>query len=128
MSVLQAAQQWEGRLESALGTVGLSVPKFMALQHLANAHEPLTLSELADYASCVRSNITQLVDRLEADGLAERVDDPHDRRVIRARLTPLGKERYAAGARIIDRVSAEFAGSIPAEDRAILERLLARLH
>jgi DNA-binding MarR family transcriptional regulator len=127
MSVLHAAAEWEGRIESALDTVGLSGAKFQALRHLVTAGGPLTLSELADQASCVRSNITQLVDRLEADALVERVDDRHDRRVIRAQLTALGRERYAAGAKLVDAVSAEFAASIPASDRAVLNKLLSRL-
>jgi DNA-binding MarR family transcriptional regulator len=126
-SMLHAAAEWHARLESALSTVGLSGAKFAALQHLARAGGPLTLSELADQAECVRSNITQLVDRLEADALVGRVDCQHDRRVIRAQLTSLGKERYAAGAKLVDAVSAEFAGAIPAPDRTVLSRLLSRL-
>jgi DNA-binding MarR family transcriptional regulator len=127
MSVLQAAAAWEERLETALSTVGLSTSKFVALRHLANAGEPLTLSELADRTACVRSNITQVVDRLEADALAERVDDSYDRRMIRAQLTPLGHERYRAGAKLVDAVSAEFAAALGAPDRLMLGRLLSRL-
>jgi DNA-binding MarR family transcriptional regulator len=127
VSVLRAAAAWEERLESALSTVRLSGAKFEALRHLANADGPLTLSELADSVSCVRSNITQLVDRLEADALVERIDDPEDRRVIRARLTSLGEERYLAGAQLVDAVSGEFTAAIPAPDRAVLNRLLSRL-
>ena len=52
-----------------------------------------TLSELASRMICVRSNITQLMGRLEADGLVQREEDPHDRRCVRATLTPLGRER-----------------------------------
>jgi DNA-binding MarR family transcriptional regulator len=37
--------------------------------------------------------MTGLVDHLERDGLVERVPDPDDRRSVRARLTPAGKER-----------------------------------
>lgn len=127
VAVLRAAAEWQGRIESALSAIGLSAAKFETLQHLATAEEPLALSELAERASCVRSNITQLVDRLEAEALVGRLDDPGDRRVIRAQLTALGKERYAAGARIVEGVSAEFASAIPAGDRATLERLLGRL-
>jgi DNA-binding MarR family transcriptional regulator len=125
--MLRAAREWEERIESALSAIGLSAAKFEALRHLATSDEPLTLSELADHASCVRSNITQLVDRLEADALVERVDDSYDRRVIRARLTPLGRERYAAGSKLVDSVSAEFSAAITGSDRASLNRLLARL-
>jgi DNA-binding MarR family transcriptional regulator len=127
VAMLRATHEWQDRIESALSTIGLSAAKFEALRHLATSAEPLTLSELADEASCVRSNITQLVDRLEADALVERVDDPYDRRVIRARLTSLGRDRYAAGAKLVDAVSGEFCAAITAPDRAALNRLLARL-
>jgi len=53
----------------------------------------MSLSDLADNQHCVRSNITQLVDRLEQDGLVRRRHDPADRRGVLAELTPPGCER-----------------------------------
>src|SRR5688500_4699404 len=97
-SLIHAAASVNDRLEAALETVGLSVAKQSALTQLATAAEPLTLGDLAALLSCVRSNITGLVDRLEADGLVRRIADPSDRRSIRAELTPLGVEKQALGA------------------------------
>src|SRR5437868_3780826 len=79
--VLQAAHELESRVETALGAAGLSIPKASLLRLLADATEPVALSDLAEHSQCVRSNITQLMDRLEADGLVRRVADPADRRV-----------------------------------------------
>lgn len=124
-AILHAAQAISDRLEEAVGAVGLSVAKQSALSRLAEAGEPLTLSELAERLSCVRSNITQLVDRLEGDGLVRRVADPGDRRSIRAELTRLGAEKQAAGAEAMARVQHEIAGQIPAGGRASLQRALA---
>src|SRR5438105_15873465 len=90
---LHAAHAVEGRMEEALGAVSLSGAKFAALSKLAEAGETLTLTDLASRLTCVRSNITQLVDRLEADGLVRRADDPEDRRAIRPAPTPLGRQR-----------------------------------
>ena len=87
----------ESALEAALEPLGLSLPKWLALSHLAEAAEPLPLSALAEKRACVRSNITQLVDRLEADHLVKRSDDPRDRRSVRAELTEEGRTRYEAG-------------------------------
>src|SRR6266567_1831217 len=123
-SLIHAAHAVEGRLESALATVGLSVPKLSVLTELASEPEPLPLSELANRLSCVRSNITQLVDRLESDGLVRRVDDPNDRRSVRAALTPLGRERQVGGAEQMERVKAEFCEKLPNADREGLERIL----
>src|SRR5579862_3707303 len=82
--LLEAARALEMRLETAMDEVGLSMAKFGVLKTLAAASEPVTLTELASCQRCVRSNITQLIDRLESDGLVKRVDDPADRRSIRA--------------------------------------------
>jgi len=51
------------------------------------------LSDLVDELDSTPLNITGLVDHLERDGLVERVPDPQDRRSVRARLTPAGRER-----------------------------------
>jgi DNA-binding MarR family transcriptional regulator len=126
-SLLDAAHALEARLEDALGAAGLSSPKFAVLSQLARAGGPLTLSELAARVCCVRSNMTQLVDRLEAEGLVRRVDDPGDRRVVRAALTALGEQRHADGAQQMDRIQGEFAAALPKGDRAALERLLSAL-
>jgi DNA-binding MarR family transcriptional regulator len=125
ISLLQAAHALEVRLETALADAGLSLAKYGVVSQLARADKPLALSELATRQSCVRSNMTQLIDRLEADGLVRRVDDPFDRRSVRAAITRLGEERAAAGARAIKKVQDGFAASIPPRDRAALARVLS---
>ena len=52
----------------------------------------LKMSELADRVLLSRSGITRLVDRLEADGLLERMACKADRRALYARLTDKGLE------------------------------------
>jgi DNA-binding MarR family transcriptional regulator len=126
-SVLHAAHLIEDRIEQALGKVGLSMAKQGALTELAAAGEPLTLSQLAARLSCVRSNMTQLVDRLEAEGLVKRLDDPADRRSVRAELTQLGRERQRAGEKAVKRVQTEFASSLTTRERTALEAALGAL-
>jgi len=117
----------EAQLESALGQAGLSLAKFGVLAKLAEAGEPLALGCLADRCSCVRSNMTQLVDRLEADRLVERVDDPNDRRSIKASLTPEGRSRYEDGVRLLDEAEREAFARLADPDRDLLTRLLRLL-
>jgi DNA-binding MarR family transcriptional regulator len=126
-SLLHAAHALEQRMEAALEEVGLSTAKFAALTHLVGAAEPLSLSECAARMTCVRSNITQLMDRLEADGLVRRVDDPADRRGVKAVVTPLGTERQAAGAKQMARVQKEFAKTLAGVDQGALARALAAI-
>jgi DNA-binding MarR family transcriptional regulator len=127
MSILHAAHAIEDRLEKALDGVGLSMAKHTALTRLQEAGEPLTLSELAERLSCVRSNITQLVDRLEADGLVRRVADPDDRRSVRAELTELGLEKQAAGASEVTRIQGEIADRLASSDLGGLESALSSI-
>ena len=126
-SLVNAGRAIEQRLDEALVRVGLSLAKFGALTHLVEAGAPLSLSECAKKMTCVRSNITQLMDRLEADGLVRRVEDPADRRAVRAAVTRLGAERQAAGAKEVARVQAELAKTLNGPNRGALQRALAAI-
>lgn len=100
-SFLETADTVEARLEAAVNPIGLSLAKLALLHQLAEANEPLPLSELAQHQNCVRSNITQLVDRLEREGLVRRQPDPADRRSVRAALTAAGDQAYQRGKRAL---------------------------
>jgi DNA-binding MarR family transcriptional regulator len=123
-SLIHAARSIEGRFEKALAAVNLSVPKYAALSGLVAADRPISLSELAGKLTCVRSNITQLMDRLEADGLVKRIDDPSDRRGVRAEVTKLGRERHAAGLEVVNRVHEEVEKRLSAVDQSVLKLAL----
>ena len=126
-SLLEAARAIEAQLEKALAEEDLSGAKLAALTHLVRARAPLALGELAEQCSCVRSNITQLVDRLEAEKLVRRLGDPADRRSRRAAITPLGRRRQAAGARKVLQVRRRLGASLGAIDAAALKRVAAGL-
>ena len=126
-SLMEAAHAVEAHLEKALAQVQLSGAKLAALTHLAEAGEAVPLGELAEQCACVRSNITQLVDRLEADRLVRRVDDPADRRSLRAEITSLGRKRQAAGARKVREVRRRLGKALGAIDSAALQRALSQL-
>ena len=116
-ALLRAAEVVQAKLEAGLGEAGLSMAKFSVLSQLAAEREPIALCELANRLSCVRSNVTQLIDRLEADGLVTRVADPQDRRSVRAALTPLGSDRFSAGQIEVERVQRDFIERLGSEHR-----------
>ena len=126
-ALLGAARNIQDRVERALEGVGLSSAKYYALDRLSRATGPLALSELACSLGCVRSNVTQLVDRLEADGLVRRVAHPLDRRAVQATLTPLGAERHRAGHEAIQAVQVELASRLDPRDGEALLRALTAL-
>ena len=126
-SLIHAAGQVEARLEAALEPLGLSLAKYGVLERLHGAGDSLALTDLAARLACVRSNVTQLVDRLEADGLVRRVADPADRRSTRAELTRLGHTRQAAGAAALEKIQRDVASKVPEADRPALNRALHAL-
>lgn len=126
-SLIQMGHAIEQKLEQALEQVGLSGAKFAALSHMVQAGGPLSLSECATRMTCVRSNVTQLMDRLEAEGLVRRVEDPSDRRAVRAAVTPLGLERQAAGALQIEKVQQALSAPLEGLDRDALARALTAI-
>ena len=117
----------EDRLDGSLGELGLSAAKLSVLSQLVASEAPLPLGELATRLSCVRSNITQLVDRMEADGLVRRVDDPGDRRTVRAALTEAGRERQREGASRVAALEDLLRERLSVEERDQVGELLARL-
>ena len=77
-------RRWE-----ILSELGISPQQAMALGTLEPG-QPLPMSALAAELHCDNSNITGIVDRLEAAGLAERRPSERDRRVKAVALTGQG--------------------------------------
>ena len=73
-----------------LSELGISPQQSMAIGTLKPG-EPMPMSALADALHCDNSNITGIVDRLEAAGLAERRPSERDRRVKAVVLTEKGE-------------------------------------
>jgi DNA-binding MarR family transcriptional regulator len=122
-----AAHEVQAHLEARLAAVGLSAAKARVLWILARAKQPLPLSSLAQCAGCMRSNVTQLIDRLEADGLVRRMDDPRDRRIRRATLTPEGRRAYREALSLFRAQERAVVGALGGAGSSALVRLLRRL-
>src|SRR3979490_2736766 len=75
-------------LEEQISALELTVPQAMLLRSL---DAPLPMNQVATRLHCDASNITGIVDRLEARGLVERRGKPGDRRIKEIVLTPEGK-------------------------------------
>lgn len=123
----QAAHKIDSCRDAALREYGLSSTKFDVLKHLVQADTPLSLSQLADRLTCGRSNITQLIDRLEEDKLVQRVPDPEDRRCMRATVTDDGRQRYLMGMQAEAEVKRQLLANLPPEQREHLAALLKRV-
>jgi DNA-binding MarR family transcriptional regulator len=115
------------RRMAILNELGLAPMQSMALMQL-RADEPLAMSALAEALMCDNSNVTGIVDRLEAMGLAERRPAERDRRVKTIVLTPKGVNARAEAERRMSVPPPAFAALSDADAatlRDILERALA---
>ena len=77
------------RRMATLNELGLAPMQSMALMQLRPG-EPMTMSAMAHALQCDNSNVTGIVDRLEAQGLVERRAAEHDRRVKTLVITEQG--------------------------------------
>lgn len=68
---------------------GLTVPRYYALYHIATS-PGISPSRLSNRMFCDKSNITRLLQSLEADGLIERRSHEYDGRIQRLYLTESG--------------------------------------
>jgi DNA-binding MarR family transcriptional regulator len=127
LAVLHAASKLETQVDSKLAGVGLSLPKLAALHALVSAGDALPLGQLADRLACVKSNVTQLIDRLEADGLVSRAHDPIDRRSRIAAITDAGRLAYEQGIRVQQDTEKVLFGALSADESAQLTHLIQKL-
>lgn len=126
--LLHTATTAQAHVEARLSPIGLSLPKLLALTALRDAGDSLPLSQLAGRLSCVKSNITQLVDRLEADGFVERQADPNDRRARLASLTAQGRKACRDGSRVQDAAERALLGKLSVTESRQLAALLTKIH
>jgi len=112
------------RRMAVMTELGLSFQQSMALMQL-DPDSPLPMSALAQALQCDNSNVTGIVDRLEAADLAERRPDARDRRVKTVALTDHGRAVREEVQRRAGRPPPELA-RLSEADAAALRDLLQR--
>jgi DNA-binding MarR family transcriptional regulator len=88
---------------------------------------PRRLSELFGPEGITQPAMTQLVTRLEKDGLAARGGDPADGRVVVVSITAAGRAAIVRRREERARALSEVLRRLPAEDRAALMAVLPAL-
>jgi len=87
------------RMARLLTTLGMkdgeAIESRMGVLWRLRHKDSITLGDLAQQLDVSPRNITGLVDHLEQDALVERFPDAEDRRAIRVRLAPAGKQKLA---------------------------------
>ena len=109
---------------AALAELGLGFAQAHALRML-DPEQPMPMSGLAERLFCDASNVTGLVDRLEARGLVERRPAEGDRRVKALTLTPAGVELRDEVLAVMNEPP-EAIAALPQADQRALRDILAR--
>ncbi len=126
---LSSVGHWaDSRLDATLAVQGLSAAKLSVLRELCGATDPLPLGQLAGRLECAKSNVTQLMDRLEDEGLVRRLPHPGDRRCTHAALTEEGRRRCEWGLQVESEVAQQLFASLSEPKKKQLASLLAKIH
>lgn len=127
--VTRLARHLDRARRSAFAAHGLESWEFDVLAALRRAGKPYALSpgRLLEQTLVTSGTMTNRVDRLQDRGLVERLPDLTDRRGVRVRLTPKGRQRVdAAFADLLDR-ERELLADLSEDDQQLLATLLRRL-
>ncbi|MBC9716070.1 MarR family transcriptional regulator [Streptomyces sp. TRM66268-LWL] len=119
-----AVARYHEEYERAAGTHSLTGAQARVLALLTL--EPLPMRKIAVCLKCEPSNVTGIIDRLEARGLVERRPDPQDRRVKLAAVTDEGR-RTARELRDGLTFAREPLAELSHEERVVLRDLLTRM-
>jgi MarR family transcriptional regulator, organic hydroperoxide resistance regulator len=122
--LFELAKRKHSVLVPALAELDLTPVQGHALR-LLDPERPIAMSELADALFCHASNVTGIVDRLEARRLVERQIGREDRRVKTLALTGAGKRVRSRVVELMRTPPPEIA-ALSASDQRALRDVLAR--
>jgi DNA-binding MarR family transcriptional regulator len=117
----------DAHINALFQPIQLTCVQHLVLKLLIEAGEPLPLGQIAEKLHSVRSNVTQMIDRLTSEGLVERIFDPADRRRVLAQITEEGRRRFEATSQIEAQVEQELYANFTRQERDQLVTLLSRL-
>lgn len=126
-SIMRAQQIVLARVDDALKPWGLTFARYevLVLLHFTKAGA-LPLGKMGDRLMLHQASITNLVDRLEGQGLVRRVAHPTDRRTTLAELTHAGRSAVLAATEAV--VAARVgATELTERDERDLHRILKKL-
>jgi len=112
------------RLNDLLRPHGLTFPRYEALMLLSFTRAgALPLGKIGERLQVHRTSVTNIIDKLEADGLVRRVPHAEDRRATLAEITEEGRATATAATEVLNAECFGIAALAPRD----LERLTAIL-
>lgn len=110
-NVMRVQQILLASVDDSLKPHGLSFARYEALVLLSFSQRgSLPMRMMGERLQLHPTSITNIVDRLEADGLARRLPHPSDRRTTLVELTDRGRERLTAATDAVTKADFGFVG------------------
>ena len=126
-NIMRVQQILQASVDDALKPHGLTFARYEALVLLSFSRRgSLPMRMMGERLQLHPTSITNIVDRLEADGLARRLPHPSDRRTTLVELTPAGRDRLSAATVAVTDAEFGLVGLDDAET-AQLSTLLTRV-
>jgi MarR family transcriptional regulator for hemolysin len=114
------------RFEQRAAVHGLTLPQCRALIHLANS-EGISQVQLAELTDIEPMSLVRILDRMEADGLVERRNDPADRRARCLYLKPKAKRVVDDIWELVEITRREAFAGMPKKHADLLVSLLGKV-
>ena len=110
-NVMRVQQILLASVDDSLKPHGLTFARYEALVLLRFSRSgALPMRIMGERLQLHPTSITNIVDRLEADGLARRLPHPSDRRTTLVELTDAGRERLTAATEAVTKAEFGFVG------------------
>jgi MarR family transcriptional regulator for hemolysin len=123
----QAYRTFARIVDAQLRELGFAMSQLPVLIVLKQG-KPMPQAELARIARVEQSSMAQLLNRMERDGLVERVADPTDKRSRLISLTELASRRMHKGKAIMDATVKIALQGFSAADIERLDELMRRIN
>lgn len=105
---------------------GLTLPQIMLLRSI-RAQGDVTVRKLARDISLSQPTVTTILDRLEERGLVERIRSTHDRRIVNARLTELGRQMLEKSPPLLDETFMRRFSALSEDEQQALKSALGKI-
>jgi DNA-binding MarR family transcriptional regulator len=110
-----------------LSSGNITLPQFFILNMLEKEEEA-RMTDIARFLGVTTAAATGIVDRLVKSSYAQRVYDAADRRIIKIRLSPKGRDLVQRVNKHKKQNIIEIFGKIPSEDRDSFLKILMKVH
>jgi DNA-binding MarR family transcriptional regulator len=123
-SLMRVHQMVTRRADQILAPIDLTFARYELLVRLYFQDGSLPLSQLGKVLQIHQTSITSLVDKLQSQGLIERVPHPTDRRSTIARMTPAGRTLTEKAIKLLNAQLFGDLGLTDGEERLLIGLLM----